>query len=137
MPTNASHAQHSDMWLRLTQTIHTIELELDRSVSQNHGIGLTEFRALLQLAAAKNRELRMSDLAGKLSLNQSSVTRLVERLERTGLTIRDTCPEDKRGVYTVLTDKGLKLCREAEKSYNENLETALRDHADGLRILTR
>lgn len=48
----------------------------------------------------------MQELASQLGLNQSSVSRMVERLERGELTMRDLCPDDKRGVYTVLTAKG-------------------------------
>lgn len=46
-------------------------------------------------------KLRMQELANHLRLNQISASRMADRLERGGLTVRDLCPDDKRRVYTV------------------------------------
>ena len=48
----------------------------------------------------------MQDLADKVGLGQSSITRLVGRLEAAGFAYKDLCPSDKRGVYAVITDEG-------------------------------
>lgn len=53
---------------------------------------------------------------------------MVERLERGGLTVRDLCPDDKRGVYTVITDKGRRRLESAQLDYEEALDAALREH---------
>jgi DNA-binding MarR family transcriptional regulator len=53
---------------------------------------------------------------------------MVERLERGGLTIRDLCPDDKRGVYTVLTDKGRSRFESAQPYYEAALTFALKEH---------
>jgi len=76
------------------------------AVLRRYGLGLSEYRALALLAAAPQRELRILDLADALHLNQSSVSRLVGRLEATTLVRRETCGDDRRGVFTVLTDEG-------------------------------
>jgi DNA-binding MarR family transcriptional regulator len=70
----------------------------------------------------------MQELAAHLGLNQSSISRLVERLERAELTIRDLCPDDKRGVYTVLTDKGRARLQSAQTDYGKALDAAIRRH---------
>ena len=70
----------------------------------------------------------MQELATHLRLNQSSVSRMVERLERGGLTIRDLCPDDKRGVYTVLTEKGHARFKSARPDYEKALDVALEEY---------
>lgn len=70
----------------------------------------------------------MQELASHLRLNQSSVSRMVERLERGGFTIRDLCPDDKRGVYTVLTEQGRERVESAKADYEEALDAALKTH---------
>ena len=123
-----------DLWLRLVQSVATVEAELGRILQDRYGIGLSDYRALEALEKAPKSELRMQELAAHLQLNQSSVSRMVERLERGGLTVRDLCPDDKRGVYTVLTDKGRAHLAAARSDYEEALETAMARHggADSL-----
>lgn len=120
-------SKRSDTWLKLIQTIANMELDLAKLLQQ-HGLGLSEYRALEILARSEDSELRMQELAAHLHLNQSSVSRMVERLERTGLTLRDLCPKDKRGVYTVLTEKGRMLFENAQSTYTAALDLALKLH---------
>ncbi|MBI4723814.1 MAG: MarR family transcriptional regulator [Rhodomicrobium sp.] len=117
----------SSNWLRLIQLVTSVEADLSKKLQLKHGIGLTQYRALFYLAAAKNSELRMQDLAAQLQLDQSSVTRVVERLERLGLTIRDVCPNDKRGVYTVLTEAGRQRLDDARPEYERQIALVLND----------
>ncbi|MEV0616248.1 MarR family transcriptional regulator [Nonomuraea sp. NPDC050404] len=108
--------------------LHTrVENRLATALQRRHGIGLSEFRALGHLAASPTSELRMQELADKVGLNQSSVTRLVARLGTAGFAVRDLCPDDKRGVYTVLTEAGRTRHAEASRTYEETLEAALEE----------
>lgn len=112
-------------------TLHAhVETRLATALQRRHGLGLSEYRALVFLDDAPDNELRMQELAAKLGLNQSSVTRLVARLNSADLTYRDLCPEDKRGAYTVLTDTGRTRYRQARPTYDETLTAALAEAAD-------
>ena len=117
----------SDAWLRLVHTVSTVESEIARMLTSKHGIGLSEYRALQALAKAPDRELRMQDLATHLQLNQSSISRMVERMERSGLTVRDVCADDKRGVFSVITEKGEARLEEARADYEAALSSALKE----------
>lgn len=121
-------SKKGDTWLKLIQITANIETDLGKVLQARHGLGLSEYRALEVLARSADSELRMQELAAHLRLNQSSVSRMVERLERTGLTVRDLCPDDKRGVYTVLTTKGRELLDSAQPDYAKALDTALKTH---------
>ena len=121
-------SKRSDTWLKLIQIVSNVEADLGKVLQAQYGIGLSEYRALDILAQSQDSELRMQELATHLRLNQSSVSRMVERLERAGLTVRDLCPDDKRGVYTVLTEKGRERLESAQPDYEKALEAALQEH---------
>ncbi|MCK7625577.1 MarR family transcriptional regulator [Streptomyces sp. RS10V-4] len=114
--------------------LHTrVEQELAKALQQHHRLGLSEYRALARLAEAEDGELRMQELADLIGLNQSSVSRLASRLESSGLTRRDLCPDDRRGVYSVITDEGREVQGRARPTYDAALRTALDSAAeDGL-----
>ena len=72
----------------------------------------------------------LHDLAVQVGLNQSSVTRLLGRLEAKSLTYRDTCPEDGRGVYAVIADRGTDVLREVRPGYEAKVAEVLVEVAD-------
>ncbi|WP_067450972.1 MarR family winged helix-turn-helix transcriptional regulator [Actinomadura macra] len=111
-------------------TLHgRVEHRLAKALQRGHGVGLSEFRALCRLAGADDGELRMQELADLIGLNQSSVSRLVARLETAGLTRRAMCPKDRRGVYTVITEDGRDLQERACPTYRSALTEALDEAA--------
>ena len=113
------------MWSKVL-TLHAyVERQLTQALQRKHGIGLSEFRALECLSQTSDGELRMQDLADKVGLGQSSVTRLVGRLDTAGFVVRDLCPDDKRGVYAVITDEGRQRYAAARGTYSEVLSSAL------------
>lgn len=119
-------AKRSDAWLTLIQAVASVETEVGDILQKRFGLGLSEYRALQILARSPKSELRMQELAVHLRLNQSSVSRMVERLERGGLTVRDVCADDKRGVYTVLTDAGRARFENAREAYEKALDAAIK-----------
>ncbi|GAA0651989.1 MarR family transcriptional regulator [Kutzneria viridogrisea] len=112
-------------WSRVVTLHGRVEQELAKALQRQHGLGLSEYRALAQLAATECGELRIQELADAIGLNQSSVSRLVARLEEAGLTRRDLCANDRRGVYSVITDAGRKRLATAAPVYTEVLTQAL------------
>ncbi len=71
-----------------------------------HGLATAEFEVLVRLSRSPRDSLRMSDLAAQTSLTTSGITRLVDRLEKSGLLRRTACPSDRRGLFATLTDAG-------------------------------
>ncbi len=117
------------VWQKMKNVFELVEHQITKDLQRLHGIGLTEYRALQILSTAPDSELRMQELASQLGLNQSSVTRLVERMERNNYTIRDICPNDKRGVYTVITKRGRQIQTAVDKDYDNFLNAALDESA--------
>lgn len=113
------------LWNRLLALYREVDVELAGAMQHAHGLTLSEFRALRELAQAQAGELRMQELADAIGLNQSSVSRMVARLEGAGAVIRDVCPDDRRGVYAVITDEGRARLAAAESTYRRTLTAAL------------
>ncbi|WBQ04780.1 MarR family winged helix-turn-helix transcriptional regulator [Kribbella sp. CA-293567] len=124
-PLAPPRASDRSAWDRVLMLHARVERELAAALQGRHGIGLSEYRSLEQLAHSESSELRMQDLADKVGLGQSSVTRLVGRLEAAGFAYKDLCPSDKRGVYAVITDQGRERYQSARATYAEVLSSAL------------
>lgn len=70
------------------------------------GVTGQSFDVLVRLARTPGHRLRMSELAAQTSLTPSGLTRSVDRLEEAGMVTREACPEDRRGAFAVLTERG-------------------------------
>jgi DNA-binding MarR family transcriptional regulator len=93
-------------WLNLSRVHATVRVELDRALARESGMGLSEGEVLFQLMFAPSERLRMSDLADRLCMAQSSITRVVDRLVERGLVARETRPTNRRTVDALLTPAG-------------------------------
>ncbi|MFI1412508.1 MarR family winged helix-turn-helix transcriptional regulator [Streptomyces sp. NPDC020707] len=86
--------------------------ELDRALHP-HGLGASDFEVLDVLAAdapvGGGTAYRVQEIAERVHLSQSALSRLIGRLEKDGLVKRCMCPEDRRGVRVSLTEKGRAL----------------------------
>ncbi len=98
-------------WAGLLRAHASLTRELDAELEVAHGLPLTSLEVLMNVADADGERLRMSDLADRVLLSRSGLTRLVDRLESEGLIERVTCPSDARGSFAVLTQAGReRLC---------------------------
>ncbi|WP_084779453.1 MarR family winged helix-turn-helix transcriptional regulator [Planobispora rosea] len=70
------------------------------------GLSEIDFETLIRLARSPGRRLRMSDLAAQTNMSTSGVTRVVDRLEREGLVVRQACATDRRASYAAITEAG-------------------------------
>jgi DNA-binding MarR family transcriptional regulator len=90
---------------------------LERDLVEEAGLPLSWYDVLLQLAEAPGRRLRMAELADRVLLSRSGLSRLVDRLQTDGLVTREPHPKDARGMYTVLTEAGLDRLRAAAPTH--------------------
>jgi DNA-binding MarR family transcriptional regulator len=93
-------------WLNLARVCATVRLQLDRAMTRASGIGLSEGEVLYQLFFAPTGSLRMSDLADRLCMAQSGITRVIDRLVGQGLVVRETRPTNRRTVDACITSTG-------------------------------
>jgi DNA-binding MarR family transcriptional regulator len=90
---------------------------LESELWSEQRLALPAYDVLVQLVEAPEHRLRMTELAERVLLSRSGLTRLVDRLERDGLVCRASTPHDARGVLAVLTDAGYAKLREASRTH--------------------
>ena len=103
---------------------------LDDELRAAHNLSLAEYDALVQLAQAPGRRLRMSVLADRVLLSRSGITRLVDRLVADGMVERSTCATDARGAEASLTRAGLERLRAASTTHLEGVRRYFLDSID-------
>jgi DNA-binding MarR family transcriptional regulator len=101
---------------------------LDAELAAEHDLPLSSYEVLITLQAAPGRRCRMAELADRVLLSRSGTTRLVDRLAREGLLERDTCTDDGRGTYAVLTDAGAALLDRARPTHLEDVRERFLRH---------
>jgi DNA-binding MarR family transcriptional regulator len=101
---------------------------LSAALQSAHGLTLNDYEALLLLSSAPDQRLKRVELARRLLLTPSGVTRLLEGLERTGLVERATCPSDLRVTYAQLTDAGRETLEAASCGHVASIRSLLEAH---------
>ena len=126
-------------WSTFLRAHARVVRELERELQADQDLALTDYDVLVQLAAAGERRLRMSELADRLLLSRSGVTRLVDRLVADGLVERASCEDDRRGQWAALTDAGHGRLRRAAPTHLRGVATHFLDRlsADDLASLER
>nr|MCW2728789.1 transcriptional regulator, MarR family [Aeromicrobium sp.] len=79
-------------WRSFLRAHAQITRKLEADLVAEHELPLPSYDVLLQLAESPGRRLRMTELADRVLLSRSGLTRLVDRLEREGLVERAACP---------------------------------------------
>ena len=72
---------------------------------------MREYDVLFTLAREDGRALRLSELNDNVLMSQSSLSRLVERLEQRGWLVRTSDPDDRRGTLVRLSEEGRQVQR--------------------------
>ncbi|MFV2062349.1 MAG: MarR family winged helix-turn-helix transcriptional regulator [Chloroflexota bacterium] len=119
-----------DTWRAFLYAQSALMPRLDADLRKAAGLTLAEFDALAQLGLAPQQRLRMSDLAERVLLSRSGVTRLVDRLEHNGDVRRESSAPDGRGAYAVLTKKGADRVRTAMLDHLAAVDAHFLDHID-------
>ncbi|MGH2698325.1 MAG: MarR family winged helix-turn-helix transcriptional regulator [Actinomycetota bacterium] len=109
-------------WRLFLESYRRVLDTLDDELQAERGLPLTWFDVLVQLYRAPDRRLRMNQLAGRILLSKSGLTRLIDRMEAEGLVERASSPNDRRGSYAVLTPRGERVLREATPVHLEGIE---------------
>lgn len=110
-------------WFAFLRAYAAVASRLETELHAERDLGLAEYDALVQLSLADNRRLRMTELAERVVLSRSGVSRLVDRLEATGLVARAACKEDARVAWATLTDAGFARLRDASPVHLRGVET--------------
>ena len=101
---------------------------LDRRLQEKVGIQLTWYEVLAQLSSSEDGRMPMKQLAESVMLSKSGITRLVDRMERSGLVQRHACLHDGRVCFAGLTRRGLSVLQAARPVVGQGVEDHFARH---------
>ena len=90
----------------LVETEAALVRRLDARLRADAGMPLSVFEVLIRLGRSPHGRLRLSELSRQLSITTGGVTRLIDRVEASGLLQRVPDPEDRRARFAQITDSG-------------------------------
>lgn len=99
---------------------------------KDHGSGLShdDYGVLAALSDAEDGRLRMSDLAVRAVESRSRLSHHVGRMEERGLIRRESCPNDRRGSFAVMTETGRALMDATAPGHVAAVRTGFLDHLE-------
>ena len=116
-------------WAALLRVHAAVLPKLERALAAQQ-MPLAWYDVLLELNAAPDRRLRMSELGARVVLSRERVSRVVDELERAGLVGRERNPDDKRSLFAVLRPEGRARLRAAAPVYLESIERHYTGHLE-------
>jgi DNA-binding MarR family transcriptional regulator len=132
-------------WQSLLHAHHDVTRKLDTELRDEHGLTFGTYDVLLRLARAPDGRLRMTELAERVLMSPSGLTRMVDGLVRDGLVERGRSEKDARVMLVRLSPRGRELIRRAAKTHLRGIrehftgrltETQLRNVASALETIT-
>ncbi|MDB6034275.1 MAG: transcriptional regulator, MarR family [Verrucomicrobiales bacterium] len=106
-----------DAWGYLLRIHAELTSRIEADLEAQGHISLTWYDVLLVLDNAPEKQLRMNEIAEKIVLSRSALSRSAAKLVEEGYIKKETCPEDERGAFAVLTKKGQQALAQARPVY--------------------
>jgi DNA-binding MarR family transcriptional regulator len=113
--------QHLAAWRAFLKAHATIIDLIERDLIAAKRPPLSTYDVLIELYEAPDHRLRMHELAERVVLSRSGLTRLVDRLEAEGLLTRDRSVADRRGAYAVITGQGIEALQQTWPIYAKGI----------------
>jgi DNA-binding MarR family transcriptional regulator len=125
-----------DVWRSFLRAHAHITRMLETELLAAQQLSLASYDVLVQLAEAPDQRLRMTELADAVLLSRSGITRLVDRLVKSGLVTRARVDSDGRGVVAVLTQLGFDRLRAATGTHLSGVVRHFAAPLEGLDVTT-
>ncbi|MEU3016035.1 MULTISPECIES: MarR family transcriptional regulator [unclassified Nocardiopsis] len=120
-------ADEQHVWRGFLRMNAWIYDELEHDLRTRDGLTLIEYGILAHLSEAPDQRMRMRDLAESVIVSKSRLSHQVARLERDGHVRRESCADDRRGLWAVLTDDGVAALREAAPGHATRVRALMFD----------
>jgi DNA-binding MarR family transcriptional regulator len=115
-------------WTRLLRASASTTRLLSARLQAEHGLTVNNYEALYVLARSDGGRMKRVDLARRLALTPSGVTRLLDGLEAAGLVERAACASDRRVAYAQLTKRGYEKLDRASCGHEGSVRELLEEH---------
>jgi DNA-binding MarR family transcriptional regulator len=109
-------------WYHTLSAMTALVELMDRELQRDCGVPLAWYDVMIEVYRSPGHAIRMSDLADRVLLSRSWITRRVRQLEDAGLLCRSAATDDLRGVTACLTPAGLEALRSMERSHTNSID---------------
>lgn len=129
-------------WLALVRTHARVWDQVEAHMRTDNGLTMPRYDVLMQLETSGGR-LRLSDLAEAVVLSASGLSKLLDRMDESGLIERQPDPDDARSTFATITPHGRAVVKKARQGHHAFLQRTFgdalnaRDLADLTRIMAR
>ena len=120
--------------LRLLQSAEEIRARISGEFSAVHGLSVNEFFLLLHLEQTPKHRLSRVELAKRMHINASTVTRMALPMEKLGLVTRQADARDARLAFVVITDTGLQKLAETRETLKKQAGYIFDERWDGAEL---
>jgi DNA-binding MarR family transcriptional regulator len=120
-------------WRTYIETYGDLVAAIERDLGE-HGLTLGDYQVLVYLSEADDQSMRMCDLADRLQLSPSGLTRRLDGLVSAGLVTREPSTHDRRVMKAQLTDTGFEALRQAAPHHVASVRRHIFDHLDDSQI---
>lgn len=117
-------------WRNLLDLMAELQLDLEADLLADQHLSMGDYQVLVYLSESEQRALRMCDLAQRLQLSPSGLTRRLDGLVRDGLVERRPSPDDRRVILARLTEAGYRRIAEAAPDHVAHVRRHLFDHLE-------
>ena len=116
-------------WRVFLETSYALIDILDAELQAERGITLSWYDALVHLEEA-NDGLPMNEVASRILLSKSGLTRVIDRMEEAGLVRRERPPDDRRVIKVFITPAGLETLQAARAVHRRGVQEHFVQHLD-------
>jgi DNA-binding MarR family transcriptional regulator len=121
-------------WRTLLSVHARLLSRLDAELHAAHDISLQDYEVLVHLSEVDGTCLRMAELAERLVVSPSGLTRRLDGMVRDGLVERQACLSDRRGMLAVLTPKGRAVLAAAAPTHIAGIRRLLFEPLDSKQL---
>jgi DNA-binding MarR family transcriptional regulator len=120
------------IWRAFLEGAYAVIDILDAELQAERGLSLAWYDVLVHLEEARDAgdAVGMTELANRILLSKSGLTRVVDRMEEAGLVRRERPPSDRRAVHVVITPQGLDRLRAARVVHRRGIREHFLRHLD-------
>lgn len=116
------------VWRNLMRIVFTLPRALGEDLQRSCGLSSTEYSVLMHLSESPDGQLSMSDLADRMMLSPSRISRVIGEMAQVALVERRPGSVDGRNTFATLTRAGLSALRRAWPHHLQSVRHRAFDH---------
>ena len=116
-------------WRTYVETYSDLIAAIEHDLAE-HDLTLGDYQVFVYLSEAPDRSMRMCDLADRLQLSPSGLTRRLDGLVKAGFVTREPAIDDRRVMLATLTPAGFAALEQAAPDHVASVRRHIFDHLD-------